>query len=68
MKMAFKNALCLAEVPECREWGRLCGWSCRYRRCQRKRGHRGPHRSWSREWDDGEKESRKRSPLCKGLA
>lgn len=54
--MTFKNALCLTEIPE----GRYSGLSARYRLCQRKSDHSGPHRSWSREWRDGDKESNAR--------
>jgi hypothetical protein len=61
-KGPFKNALCLEEIPEAvpsRDW---IGLSYRHRRCQRKARHAGPHRSWSREWEEGAGESRRRDP------
>jgi hypothetical protein len=65
MKVPFKNALCLEGIPECVSWGRALGLSTRHRHCQRKDKHKGPHRSWSREWNDGDEESkwRKRAKL-----
>lgn len=52
-RSAFKNALCLAGLPEGAPW-----LGPRFRSCQRKADHKGPHRSWSREWGEGDKESR----------
>ncbi len=54
----FKNALCLLAIPE--DWSG-CGLSIRHCCCQRLNGHAGPHRSWSREWEGGDQESRVRS-------
>lgn len=54
--MTFKNALCIASIPEA-EWS---GLSHRYRYCQRRANHDGPHMSWSREWQDGDRESKPR--------
>jgi hypothetical protein len=53
------NSLCLAQIPEYR--ARKSGYTdlpIRYRCCQRKAEHKGPHRSWSRQWGDEDKESR----------
>ena len=57
--MAFKNALCLAGVPE-GKYGAPLGIGPRYSRCQRKSGHVGPHKSWSRTWKDGDEDSQVR--------
>lgn len=54
--MGFKNALCLASIPE----GSYSGLSLRHKYCQRKADHKGEHRSWSRWWDEGDKESKSR--------
>ena len=53
--MAFKNALCLAMIPEASNpFNDGLHWvPVRDKFCQRKRGHKGPHRSWSREWNEG---------------
>lgn len=56
--MTFKNALCLAGIPE-RRWGKVF-LSVRHACCQRLGGHKGPHRSWSREWTDTDDESKLR--------
>lgn len=53
---AFKNALCLASIPEYD----YSGQSYRHCLCQRRGTHKGPHRSWSREWNEGDVESRAR--------
>jgi hypothetical protein len=60
MRIPFKSALCIRSIPEC-IFG-LAGLllSVRHRHCQRRNNHKGPHRSWSREWDDGDKESKER--------
>ncbi len=52
----FKNALCLAQIPE-GKYGARVHLSPRNARCQRKRGHKGPHRSWSRTWETSDEES-----------
>lgn len=43
---AFKNALCLEQIPE----ASYSGLSIRHRLCQRRDGHEGAHRSYSRTW------------------
>lgn len=53
--MTFKNALCLAGLPD---GGNHL--SPRYRSCQRLAGHDGVHQTWKREWSDGDRESRPR--------
>jgi len=65
--VAFKNALCLAMIPEASNpFNYGLRWvPMRNRFCQRLRGHKGPHRSWSREWNEGEKESRLRGTEAK---
>jgi len=63
MKMTFKNALCLASLPEMSNpfaAGLARCFRVRYKYCQRRADHGGPHRSWSREWTEGEKNSRLR--------
>lgn len=52
----FKNALCLKQIPEA-DYGHRVGMGARHSRCQRKSGHDGPHRSWSREWENGDEAS-----------
>lgn len=54
--MAFKNALCGTPIPEYAYAGR----SQRHCLCQRKADHKMPHRSWSREWNDKDIESKPR--------
>jgi hypothetical protein len=54
MSRPFKNALCGEPTPE-------RGYSHpdpRHGYCQRKAGHKGPYRSWSWEWNDGDNESK----------
>jgi len=58
-KQPFRNALCLRTIPE-DEPTAWTGLAHRHRVCQRKSGHPGPHRSWSREWNEGDRESRAR--------
>lgn len=48
----FKNRLCLALIPEAHWSERWVGLSYRHQRCQRLQNHAGPHRSWSRQWND----------------
>ena len=56
----FKGALCLRTIPEAELSSGWIGLSHRYRVCQRLHGHPGQHRSWGREWDEGDRESRAR--------
>ncbi len=55
----FRNALCLRVVPE-DETTKWTGLDQRHGWCQRWRGHPGPHRSWAREWNEGDGKSRTR--------
>ena len=57
----FKNALCLTLIPEGVGGEGWIGLSYRHKRCQRHRGHKPPHRTRSREWSDGDKDSRARA-------
>ena len=52
----FKDALCMKPIPG----ADYSGLSVRHRYCQRRDKHKGPHRSWSREWNDGDDTSRLR--------
>lgn len=55
---AFKNALCLDLLPEGRGGEGWLGLGYRQKRCQRRSGHKPPHRSYAREWNDGDADSR----------
>jgi hypothetical protein len=57
--MTFKNALCMSSIPE-RDWA---GLSVRHACCQRRWGHKGAHRSWSREWRDEDRKSKQREEI-----
>lgn len=48
----FKNALCLAGLPEGHNYP-----GPRHNLCQCFAGHTGPHKSWSRVWSEGQAES-----------
>jgi hypothetical protein len=54
--MSFNNRLCQLYIPE----HNYSGLRIRDRMCQRNGGHTGPHRTWSREWTDGDLESHAR--------
>lgn len=60
-KAPFRNALCLRPIPEGLSSSGWIGLSHRHRVCQRKAGHPGPHRSWSRQWNEGDEKSRARA-------
>ena len=62
--MTFKNALCLAAIPE----ATYAGLSYRHKYCQRYAGHGDEHRTYSRRWFDGDLESAPRDPCTCGDA
>lgn len=53
--MTFKNALCLARLPDGGPW-----LPARLGACQRRARHSGAHRTYRREWHEGDRESRVR--------
>jgi hypothetical protein len=56
----FKNRLCLELIPEL-DFTYESGLAYRLRRCQRHSGHPPPHRTRLYEWNDGDRESRRRT-------
>ena len=64
----FKNKLCLRLIPEAAYSEGWLGLSYRHKRCQRRNGHDGLHRTRSREWPDGATVSRVRKARGKAAS